>query len=94
MPRYNLLVAAPGVLSIFLTLNHRNMQLFSSTTTIGIPDKRGFNVNSLGKLSRIVLLSLALGTLTVSCTEGEDDIQCGTPEFPCDSIVTDDMIEV
>ena len=46
------------------------------------------------RLSRVLLFCLALGTLGTACTENGDDIECGTPEWPCDQIVTDDMVEV
>lgn len=54
-----------------------------------------FTFSSLFRLVRITLLCFALGSLSVGCTENEDDTQCGTPEWPCDEvIVTDDMVEV
>ncbi|PHN04083.1 hypothetical protein [Flavilitoribacter nigricans] len=52
-------------------------------------------IRNVSVFARIALLCLTLGTLSTACTENEDDIECGTPEFPCDDeVVTDDMIEV
>lgn len=52
-------------------------------------------IRNISVFARIALLCFTLGTLSTACTEGEDDIECGTPELPCDDEgVTDDMIEV
>lgn len=52
-------------------------------------------VSPFRRHTHIFLLCLALSSFGIACTENDDDdIQCGTPEMPCDGIVTDDMVEV
>lgn len=57
--------------------------------------------NRLTRLSNagkrtLFLLGLLLSLAGTACTENEDDVQCGTPEWPCDDdgIVTDDSLEI
>lgn len=61
-------------------MENRNGQVFSNV-----------NANHLSKKlnSVLVLLLVLLGT---ACTKG-DDTQCGTPENPCDEIITEEIVD-
>jgi hypothetical protein len=44
----------------------------------------------------LLLLGLTVSLTGTACTENDDDIDCGTPEWPCEeeAVVTDDSLEI
>ena len=58
--------------------------------------KREASLKSRGR-RLLLLMGLLLSLAGTACTENDDDdLQCGTPEWPCDDdgIVTDDSLEI
>lgn len=53
-------------------------------------------IDSISGLARkgLIALALSLALTGTACTKNSDDTQCGTPEWPCDEIVTDDSLEI
>lgn len=52
-------------------------------------------MSTIGRQSKSLFLLVAVGLCLAgeACTLPEDDIECGTPELPCESIVIDDVLE-